>query len=148
MIHIFSRKKIIQVEWLGYHREIAGWCAWPLITLPDPIKPHAIAVRVAKINRFAHTMVGSTFERNAGANNSSQRIREFGAGGICDRKNEIVRSSQKAAVCRRHSPKYSSRCGGGTRPRIRMPLRRHNAALVRIRGHRDKKKRALEISDL
>ncbi len=89
MIHILSRKKIIQVEWLGYHREIAGWvCVARLITRPIPGKLccHAVAVRVAKINRFAHTMVGSTFERNAGAKNSSQRIREFGARRIRDRK--------------------------------------------------------------
>jgi hypothetical protein len=54
-------------------------------------------------------------------------------------QDDIVRSSQKAGVCRRHFPKYSSRCGDGNRPRTRMPLHRHNAALVRIRAHRDKR---------
>ena len=79
-------QKLIQIEWLGAHCEIAISLARPLFPRSIPVKFDAVAVAIAKVNRFAHTMVGCTFQRNAGAKYSSQRIREFGARRICDCK--------------------------------------------------------------
>ena len=138
--HVLSRKKIIQVERLGYHREIAGWCARPLFTRPIPVELDAIAVGIAQVKSFAHAVIRCTIQRNAGTHESSQRIGQFGARRICDRKMIQSGRAQKAAVYRRRSPKCSNRCGDGNRPQIRMPLLSRNAALVQIRGHRDKRR--------
>ena len=59
-------QKLIQVEWLGAHREISISLARPLLSRSVPVKFHAVAIRIAKVNRLTHSMIGSSFERNAG----------------------------------------------------------------------------------
>ena len=58
-------QKLIQVEWLGAHREISISLARPLLSRSVPVKLHAVAIRVAKVNCLTHSVIGSSFERNA-----------------------------------------------------------------------------------
>ena len=113
----------IQIERSRIHRQTAVRRAWPFFLRPIPIKFHAVAIRIAQIQCFAHAMIRGAFERNAWHLSREQASRGYPAfstaeGGLLTGLRHGTRSAH--TDCRRsrhrnagvHGPRcqFSSRC--------------------------------------
>src|ERR1700688_3290601 len=92
-------QQTVEVEPAGDHVELALGRARPKLLRPGAIELDPVVVGGAQIERLAHAMVGAAVERNAGRNETAERIRKRGARGIEDR--EMI---EPRAVGRRRRP--------------------------------------------
>ena len=50
-------QKLIQIEWLSAHCQIAISVARPLFPRPIPVQLHTVSIRVAKVNCLTHSVI-------------------------------------------------------------------------------------------
>src|SRR4051812_39838228 len=75
------------------HRELAFSIAGPLRLGTVTIKLDSVFVGIAKIERFAHAVIGCAVQLDTRLNDAAQRIAESGAGGIENRQVVQARGS-------------------------------------------------------
>src|ERR1017187_845211 len=73
-------QQILQIEPPGEHRQRAVLLARPLLLRPVIIQLDAVLVGIAQVKRLADAVVAGAIERNAGLDQSMQRVRQRGAG--------------------------------------------------------------------
>lgn len=88
----------IHIQRTGEHRKLTIGSSRPFFFRAIAVKLHAIAVRVAKINRLAHAVIGCAIEFDARSQHASQRVRQPGARRI---KYRNVIQSGRAGLWRR-----------------------------------------------
>lgn len=79
-------QKVLQVERVRVHGEVALGVARPLVLRAVPIKFDAVVVGIAEVEGLADTVVGGAFEGNVVRDEPAERIGECGAGGVEDRE--------------------------------------------------------------
>src|SRR6266566_2485360 len=79
-------QQVVEIEPAGDHVELAVRRARPKLLRPVAIELDPVLVGIAQRERLAHAMVGSAVERNAGRNETAERVRQRGARRIEDRE--------------------------------------------------------------
>lgn len=85
----------IEVKEAGVHGELAGGVAGPLLGCAVTIQLDAVAVGIAKVERFAHAVVGRALELKASGPDASEGVGERGAGGVEDGDVEESRRARR-----------------------------------------------------
>ena len=73
-----------EIEGTGDHGESATVVARPLGGMPVAIKFNAVLVGIAEVEGFAYAMVGGAVEVDAGLQQATEGVGEFGAAGVED----------------------------------------------------------------
>src|SRR4029077_15744275 len=84
-VHLRFTEQAFQVEAPGVHLQFAGGIAGPEFPRSIAIQLDAVVVGIPQIDRLAYAVIGCTFQRNSGGQDSSQSCGERRTSGIDDR---------------------------------------------------------------
>jgi hypothetical protein len=84
-------QQTVEIERSGEHGQSPIRQMRPLLARTIPIQFYTVLVRIAQVKSLAHSVIGRTIERDAGAYDSPKRITQFGAGRIKKQSTNVVR---------------------------------------------------------
>src|SRR5688572_23648078 len=90
------------------HAKLATMRSWPtyvrpLVLRPVPIEFHTIAIRIVKVDRLAHTMIGSAIGLDTVIEQTLERDGECGAGRV--KNGEMIQAGAARRRLRRTFPR-------------------------------------------